>query len=219
MDFGQPPNERENTTDGSGLEMLMPDETLISSPSIELQRPDSRPKDLWSRCKRLVVHYILQLDGSPHSIALGVFLGFLLGMTPTIGLQMVSYFGLAALTGANRVSGLLPIWISNPFTAVPLYYFNWRVGVFVMTGQLDGSGRSQNELAAVLADAPGQDMPFWERITSAEFWNLLFDLFVTLGVELWVGCIVVGVLTGILGYWATYRGVNAYRRHLAATKG
>ena len=213
MDFGQPPNERETLSGGTEL-LLMPDEH-VSSPSIESVRPDEHATDPWSRVKRLVVHYILQLDGTPHSIAMGVFMGFLLGMTPTIGLQMVSYFGIAALIGANRVSGLLPIWISNPFTAVPLYYFNWRVGVFVMTGQLDGSGRSQEELAAVLADAPGQDLPFFERITSAEFWELLFDLFVALGVELWVGCIVVGLVTGVLGYWATYQGVKAYRRRQA----
>ena len=169
--------------------------------------------NLWGRLKRLIVHNILQLDGSPHSIALGVFIGFVIGMTPTIGLQMISYFAIAAVTGANRISGLIPVWISNPLTAVPLYYFNWRVGVFAMTGRLDGTGQSQDELAALLANAPGQDMPLFERITSAEFWSLIFDLFVALGIELWVGCIVVGLVTGVLGYWATYEGVKAYRRH------
>ena len=216
MDYGHPPSMRENSTDDDGMGISLPGES-VSSSSIEPMAPSPKsPVNLWERLKKLIVHYILQLDGSPHSIALGVFMGFLIGMTPTIGLQMISYIALCAVTGANRISGMIPIWTSNPVTAVPLYYFNWRVGVFVMTGRLDGDGTSREELANLIANAPGQDMPFYERITSAEFWNLLFDLFVALGAELWVGCIFVGLVLGALGYWATYEGVKAYRRRQAA---
>ncbi len=217
MDFGQPLSLRETSVDDDGPGI--PGADPVSSSSVAVMSSPSPKTDrlnLWGRLKRLIVHHVLQLDGSPHSIALGVFIGFVIGMTPTIGLQMISYVAIAAMTGANRLSGFLPIWTSNPITAVPLYYFNWRVGVFVMTGQLDAGGTSRDELAALIANAPGQDMPLLERITSADFWNLLFDLFVALGVELWVGCIVVGVVFGVLGYWATYRGVKAYRRRQPA---
>ncbi|MEM7677330.1 MAG: DUF2062 domain-containing protein, partial [Myxococcota bacterium] len=132
----------------------------------------------------------------------------------TIGLQMIGYFAAAAATGANRVSGLLPVWISNPFTAVPLYYFNWRVGVVIMTGQLDGGSASKDELAELLAKAPGQDLSLWERLISADFWYMAFDLFIALGAELWIGSVVVGLITGSIGYWAAIHGVKAYRRRL-----
>ena len=216
MDYGQPP---------SGREISIGDESSScdlgegpSSSSFEVDSTSPEPTGLWPRAKHVIVRYVLQLDGSPHSIALGVFIGFVIGMTPTIGLQMVSYLALSAVIGANRISGLIPVWVSNPITAVPLYYFNWRVGVFVMTGSLDGTGKSQDELAALIENAPGQDLPFFERITSGEFWSLLFDLFVALGIELWVGCIVVGLVTGVFGYWATYKGVIAYRRHVEAAR-
>ncbi len=224
MDVGQMQSgESSPGHNGIGMSMHTPSSSW-RIPTTDIAPPRRRtsdtkvsilPLNLYERLKKLVVHNILQLDGSPHSIALGVFIGFVIGMTPTIGIQMVTYFATAALTRANRFSGLLPVWLSNPLTAVPLYYFNWRVGLFVMTGQASGDGESQAELASLISNAPGADLPLWERLTSADFWNMLFELFVALGVELWVGCLVVGLVTGVLGYWATYVGVKAYRRRLA----
>ncbi|MEL7370511.1 MAG: DUF2062 domain-containing protein [Myxococcota bacterium] len=212
MDYDSP-GERETSADDRSQIENFPDPSGEDwRPPIQKSPPPS-PKGLWARAKHLIVHYVLQLDGSPHSIALGVFLGFLIGMTPTIGLQMLTYFAVCAVVGANRISGLLPVWISNPFTAVPLYYFNWRVGVAIMTGQLDGGSASKEELAALLAQAPGQDLSLWERMFSADFWRMAFELFVALGLELWVGCITVGTATGLVGYWAALAGVKAYRRH------
>ena len=220
MDVGQPQSGRDISPGDEGTDIPLGSYTSESfDPNDDDPQPvDNKSPGLWEKFKRLIVSYVLQLDGSPHSIALGVFIGFVIGMTPTIGIQMVSYFAIAALTGANRVSGLLPVWLSNPVTAVPLYYFNWRVGVFVMTGQLGGSGASQDELAELLKNAPGQDLPLWERLMSADFWQMLVDLFVALGVELWVGCIVVGLVCGVFGYWATLEGVKAYRRQQQAAE-
>lgn len=220
MDFGQEPPSRENSTDydGGRLGPAGPaQESSTAAPGAPVARAaaEAGASGLWGRIKRMVLHYVLQLDGTPHSIALGVFIGFVIGMTPTIGIQMVTYFAVAAMTGANRVSGLLPVWLSNPITAVPLYYFNWRVGSFMMTGDLAGAGQSQDELSEMIRNAPGADMPLVERLVSADFWEMALDLFVALGVELWVGCIAVGLVTGVLGYWATYEGVRAYRRRTA----
>ena len=56
---------------------------------------------LWTRLKNVVVSGILGLDDSPQRIALGVFLGFVVAMTPTLGLQIVIYVALAALLRVN----------------------------------------------------------------------------------------------------------------------
>jgi len=156
-----------------------------------------------------VVHNILHLDDTPHRIAFGVFLGFVVGATPTIGLQMVIYVTLAALLGANKISGILPVWLSNPLTAVPLYYSNWRIGRFFLGG--DGDSELSQRMLEQVVGIPGQDLPLWERLFSGTFWKAAFDAFVAMGAELWLGSVLVGVVCGALGYWASYRGVLAFR--------
>lgn len=171
------------------------------------------PPGLWPKVKHLVTHNVLHLDDTPHRIAFGVFLGFVVGATPTIGLQMLIYVAIAAVLGANKVSGILPVWLSNPITAVPLYYTNWRIGQFLTGGSADDAA-SQKMLEA-LAGLSGQDQPLWQRVVSPDFWKAAIDAFVALGVELWLGSLVVGVVLGIPAYWVTYRGVIAFRKRRA----
>lgn len=166
---------------------------------------------LWPRIRYLISHYILHLDDTPHRIALGVFLGCFIGSTPTIGIQVLLYFACVAVIPANKLSGLPPIWITNPLTAVPFFYMNWRLGGFLLTGRLETSSESKEAIARLVDGPPGQDKAFLERMFDAEFWYAAVDLLRSIGVELWVGSIVVGLLTGVIGYWATYYGIVAYR--------
>ncbi len=159
----------------------------------------------------MVVHNVLRLDDTPNRIALGVFLGFVVGATPTIGLQMVIYFALVAVLPANKVSGILPIWLSNPITAVPLYYSNWKIGEFVITGDFETSPESKAAIVKLIKGAPGQNMSFLERMLSADFWTAAWDALLNMGASLWVGSLLVGFIAGALGYIASYKGVIAYR--------
>jgi uncharacterized protein (DUF2062 family) len=181
------------------------------APAAGTTSPATSPRGLWAKVRHLVVHNILHLDDTPHRIAFGVFLGFLVGATPTIGIQMVVYVALAALLGANKVSGILPVWLSNPITAVPLFYGNWRIGRFLMRGEadVDGAGRA---LIEQVINLPGAELPLHERLFDAAFWSAAMDAFVSMGAELWVGSVFVGVVSGALAYWATYKAVQGYRR-------
>src|SRR5690606_17221590 len=82
---------------------------------------------LLDKFRQVLVHNILGLDDTPHRIGLGVLLGFLVAFTPTLGFQIIMYVALAALIRANKLSGIPILFISNPFTAVPLYWFVWKV--------------------------------------------------------------------------------------------
>ncbi len=172
------------------------------------------PPGLWPKVKHLVVHNILHLDDTPHRIAFGVLLGFIVGATPTIGLQMLIYVAIATLLGANKISGILPVWLSNPVTAVPLYYTNWRIGRFMMGGGTVDKAATEKILEAVVG-VPGQDQPLWERIFSPTFWSAALDAFMAMGAELWLGSLLVGVVLGVPAYWLTHRGVIAFRKRRA----
>lgn len=186
-------------------------EGALEEPRVSLPPVPEKPRSARQRLERFVVHNILHLDDTPHRIAMGVFLGFFVGATPTLGLQMILYLVLAAALSANKLSGLGPIWITNPLTAVPIYYFNWRLGSFLMTGRLEASEASKHAIGRLVSGIPGQDAPFWERLFSREFWGAALDAFARIGSELWVGSVFVGILTGGLAYWATYRAVVIYR--------
>lgn len=163
----------------------------------------------WRGLKDLLVHSILQLDDTPHRIAFGVFWGFFIGATPTIGLQVMLYWLIASILGANRLSGIPPIWLSNPLTAVPLYYGEWQIGRWLMTGSFGSADTVWLPMADRMAPHEGQS--WLSRMFDAELWIALFEGMVELGGELWVGSLVCGILAGTLGYWVTYRAVVAFR--------
>lgn len=188
-------------------------EEARAEPGAGASAPAAARRSFASRMKHLLVHNILHLDDTPHRIAWGVFWGFFIGATPTIGIQVLLYVIVASLVGANRVSGILPIWLSNPVTAIPLYYAEWYVGRFLLTGATS----MRDEKWAAIADAimPRDGTSWWDRFFELDLWITLFQSFVAMGKELWLGAVVAGVLAGALGYWLTYRAVIELRkRHL-----
>ena len=75
--------------------------------------------------KKFVIHKILHIDDTPHRLALGVALGVFIGWTPTIGFQSALVILMALIFKANKVVGLPFVWISNPFTLIPIYWPNY----------------------------------------------------------------------------------------------
>ncbi|MEM1022667.1 MAG: DUF2062 domain-containing protein [Myxococcota bacterium] len=165
---------------------------------------------LLERIRVLVARNLLQLDDTPHRIAFGVFWGFLIGATPTIGIQVVLYLAVASVVGANRISGILPIWLSNPVTAVPLYYSEWQIGRLLVTGSFGTAAESWGVISTAIQPAAGQS--WWSRILELDLYVKLFDAMVSLGVELWVGSVLVGVAVGGIGYYFAYHAVKKYRQ-------
>ncbi len=174
-------------------------------------------RDLWRRLKQIIVHNILHLDDTPHRIAWGVLIGSIVAFTPTLGFQIVIYLAVAALLGANKVSGIPVLFISNPFTAVPLYYATWSIGAAVLhpdkeitratiKSWLGSTGRALKNGSA-------------DRLLEGEFWAGAGRLLASTGAELWMGALICGLVLGIPAYFVTRWGINAVRhlreaRHL-----
>lgn len=169
----------------------------------------TKPRTLLARISHVIAHNILRLDDTPHRIALGVFLGTLIGFAPIMGLQTIALIAAASIFRANKLSGLPVVWITNPLTAVPFYYGCWRFGSFVMTGHFETSPTHAALIRELMAVEPNSGI--FSRFYSRAFWERAAALFLELGTELWVGCIVLGTVFGLILYWVTYRGVLAYR--------
>ncbi|MCB9591351.1 MAG: DUF2062 domain-containing protein [Sandaracinaceae bacterium] len=162
----------------------------------------------WNRLKRVVVEKILGLNDTPHRIAWGVFWGFVVAFTPTIGFQMMIFVAVATVLRANKISGLPIVWLTNPFTAVPVYYACWRIGAFVL-GSDDDPERGQQIIERLMGAETGWE---WARLVTADFWTEVGATFWALGAELWLGGVLVGAGLGAIAYPLTLWGVRIYRR-------
>ena len=81
---------------------------------------------------RKIITTVLHINDTPEAVALGVGLGIFIAMTPTVGLQMTLVLVIHTLFRANRLAGLVMVYISNPFTLVPIYWLDYMVGSVVL---------------------------------------------------------------------------------------
>ncbi len=136
-----------------------------------------------------------------------------------MGVQTPLYFAVASMLRANVISGIVPVWFTNPLTAVPIYYGCWRFGGWLLTGRWEASPESQAAIARLIEGPDSQAAGFGERILDPDFWHAAIGLLRSIGLELWVGSIVFGAFVGALGYLVTYRGVVVYRQRVNRPKG
>lgn len=142
----------------------------------------------WWTSPRALLRAILMLDDTPHSIALGTAIGMFIGITPTVGIQMILVMLFAFLVRPlfhfNRVAAVLTVYISNPLTLVPIYWFNYGIGTLFVEGDWD-----RNDFAQ-----------FFNDRGAAEVWETLVELFVGVGTPLIVGSLVVATICSLVTY-------------------
>lgn len=71
---------------------------------------------------------IFQIKESPHRIAMAFAVGVFWGISPFIGLHTVSALLSAWMLGLNRLVALVGVYVTNPWTIVPIYTFCLWVG-------------------------------------------------------------------------------------------
>jgi uncharacterized protein (DUF2062 family) len=75
-----------------------------------------------------ILSFIRNQNGSPFFNAKGLAIGVFSGCFPFFGFQTLIGVFFAKLAKGNIVLAAIGTWISNPFTYIPLYYFNYKVG-------------------------------------------------------------------------------------------
>jgi uncharacterized protein len=160
--------------------------------------------------------HLLHLDDSAHCLALGAAVGMFIGLTPTLGLHIILILFFLMFIPGNRAVAIPVAFISNPATAVPIFYFNYRVGAWLIGSNTSVDIRHQwHELVHRVPEmtqlfyAPGSFFPdlwtwmgeFW-RATQAIIWPL------------WVGSLVVATLAAVAAYVAMYCLVRFYRQRV-----
>ena len=162
--------------------------------------------------ERFIVYRILHADDTPHRLALGVGLGVFIAWTPTIGLQMVLVILLATICRANRPVGIPVVWITNPITAAPIYYINFRLGGYLL-GLFGERATMEYEQLKEMLYGFHSFSHILSNLFNADFWGELFLLFRNISVELWVGSIILALFFGIISYIISYKVIIWYRTH------
>jgi uncharacterized protein (DUF2062 family) len=148
-----------------------------------------------------MVWSILSLKDTAHSIALGTAIGLFVAWTPTVGIHMILVVGLTLLFRANKIAGLIAVYISNPITVVPMYWLDYRLGARVLHQSL-----TYDELQAIL------HYQGWEGLKAA-FWKLCVEF----AGPMWLGGLVLALVHAIPGYYLTRWGVERLRRKKEST--
>lgn len=160
---------------------------------MKLPREVKKTRQLkWYSSPRTLLRSILLLDDTPYSIAMGTTVGMFIGMTPTVGVQMIIVMLFAFLVSPvlrfNRVAALVTVYISNPLTVVPLYWFNYEIGTLFFEGNLTREKFSQ----IMVYDNFGQ------------WWDTVVMLAVDVGKPLVVGSLLVATVCAAITFPAMY---------------
>ncbi|MFT5339338.1 MAG: hypothetical protein ACI9IO_001076 [Cyanobium sp.] len=78
------------------------------------------------------IRWLWEQEGSHGQRARGLAAGVFCGCYPFFGLQTLLGVALASLVRGNHLLAAAGTWISNPLTYVPLYWFNYQLGCWLL---------------------------------------------------------------------------------------
>ena len=100
---------------------------------------------------RRLLQWLWAQEGSHGQRARGLAAGIFCGCFPFFGLQTLLGVALASVVRGNHLLAAAGTWISNPFTYVPLYWFNYQLGSWLL-----GPGRGWPGLATLQSEGMRQ---------------------------------------------------------------
>ncbi|MBI1374958.1 MAG: DUF2062 domain-containing protein [Phycisphaera sp.] len=152
----------------------------------------------WRSAQKFIFFKVLHTDDPPYRLAMGVAIGLFMGIMPIMGIQMIGTFFLAWLFRANKLVGQPFVWVSNPLTAVPVYYPCYLLG------------------AKLMVETPVKYEWFVDKIETAPpgWWDLIryySSALLQIAEPLFLGCTVVAFLAATPTYFIVKYGVIWYR--------
>ncbi len=164
--------------------------------------PVERSKE--RRTWRDYIRLTLAQRGSPESIAWGIAIGMFIAFTPTLGVQIILALIVTSIVRVNRLASLPPLFLTNVLTAGPVYGFECWIG------------------AQFLPDARSVEMlARWDKVQHLiantgilslhENWRDLMRISGDLWLAMWIGGLLVGVLSGVPAYFVSLAVVRRHR--------
>lgn len=155
----------------------VPCDSVLPSPKPKTPtKPKRSVAEYWQRRFRYLYLRFLRLQGHPRELARGLAAGVFAGLYPLFGLQTIIGVAIALRIRGNPLVAAAGTWVSNPFTYVPIYAFNYQVGRWLL----------------------GINTPVnFDTAHSYENWQAMGT---EVAIALFLGCTVVGLGCSILSY-------------------
>ncbi len=119
---------------------------------------------------------------TPHRLSLAFATGVFIGMSPLFGLHTVLGIAVAYLFKLNRVVTLVGVYVTNPWTIIPIYTFCTWVGALCLG------------IEHVLPDAD------WKHMTFGKLMNELSPLLMPFV----VGTVIISIVASVVSYFVVY---------------
>jgi len=158
---------------------------------------------------RFLKFRVLHVNDSPKSIAMGVGLGLFIAWAPILGIRMVVALFLAIIVKANKIVSIAVVWVCNPLTYIPMWVAGYMLGKFIFKIFTGSSG-----------DQPGNIAHQGSSFNLSEFFSRFFELALwkeigaslwSKGTELWLGSLILAVVSAVAGYFLTYYFITKHR--------
>jgi len=95
-----------------------------------------------SRYSRYYFLKFIRIKGDPHDLAMGMALGIFSAMLPILPFHIALAVALALVFRVSKITALIGVFACNPFTFYLLYFFNYRIGAFILNLHEDNRGFS-----------------------------------------------------------------------------
>jgi len=96
---------------------------------------------------------LIRLKDDPNELALGMAIGVLVGILPIVPFQIIVAVTLALFFKASKITAAAGTWISNPLNWYFVYWWDYKLGCFVL-GFSEKNAAISSILAAIKS---GQD--------------------------------------------------------------
>lgn len=132
---------------------------------------------------------LLTIKEPPHRIALAFGIGVFIGMSPLLGLHTILGIAVAWQFRLNKMVTLIGVFVTNPWTIIPIYTFGTWVGA---------------KLIGMQHIIPDID---WNHVTFKMLMNELRHLLAPFV----VGTFFIGILSAVISYAVIYHAVRRAR--------
>jgi uncharacterized protein (DUF2062 family) len=135
---------------------------------------------------------ILAVKDSPHRLAMAFSIGIFIGMSPLLGLHTILGLIVAWVFGLNRIVTITGVYITNPWTIVPIYTFSAYIGA---------------KCLGIKQILPEID---WAHITFSSFAYELKPLLTPFV----FGTLLIGFISAVISYFIIYHAVEKARSNV-----
>lgn len=159
---------------------------------------------------RFIKMRILHTDDTPERMARGIAVGIFTAWLPLFGLHIILALILATMLRANKAMAVLWTWISNPLTAVFIYYPAYRLGRFLLGLNQNKPELDAEQIEDIFTEILSLEHIFTDFFTP-DLWKQIHAFFLQIGKEMTLGGIVLGLVAAMSSYWVCVRLIRGFQ--------